>query len=111
MKLQRLRALRALMETGSVTKAADAMSLTQPAVSRLISGLEADIGFALFVREQGRLLPTSEGEIFFQRVEHALAGVDDLSRIASEIGSYREGSIVLLCTPQAGYTVFPVAIG
>jgi DNA-binding transcriptional LysR family regulator len=111
MKLQRLRALRAIMKTGSVTRAADAMNLTQPAVSRLIGGLEEDVGFALFVREQGRLLPTSEGELFFQRVEHVLAGVDDLARIAQEIGSHRQGSLVLLCTPQAGYTIFPEAIG
>jgi DNA-binding transcriptional LysR family regulator len=110
MKLQRLRASRAIMKTGSVTRAADAMNLTQPAVSRLISGLEEDVGFVLFARGQGRLLPTSEGELFFQRVEHVLAGVDDLARIAQGIGSHQQGSLVLLCTPQAGNTIFPIAI-
>ncbi|MBR0646350.1 LysR family transcriptional regulator [Plastoroseomonas hellenica] len=110
MKLQNLRALRALMRTGSVTKAAGAIGLTQPAVSRLISTLEEEVGFSLFAREQGRLLPTRQAELFYRRVERVLDGVDDLSRVAREIASHREGSLVLLCTPQAGYTVFPEAI-
>lgn len=110
MNMQRLKALRAVMVTGSVTEAANLLSLSQPAVSRLISALEAEIGFDLFVREYGRLLPTDEGKLFFTRAERVLSGIDELSAIAKDIRYYRDGELRLLCTPQAGYTIFPQAI-
>lgn len=110
MNLQRLKALRAVMTTGSVTEAANVLGLTQPAVSRLISALEAEVGFDLFVREYGRLQPTDEGKLFFQRAERVLSGIDELSDIARDIRFYRDGELRLLCTPQAGYTIFPLAI-
>lgn len=111
MNLQRLRAFAATMQLGSVTKAADSLHLSQPAVSRLLGALETEIGFRLFVRERGRLLPTSEGHRFFAKCEIALGGIDGLTSVAREIGAYRDGTLTILCTPQSGYTVFPEVVG
>ena len=45
MRLNRLQALRAVLETGSVTEASRRVHRTQPQISRLISALEEEVGF------------------------------------------------------------------
>jgi hypothetical protein len=49
MNMQRLRAFQAIMRTGSVTSAAKDLTLTQPAVSKLLKALELEVGFPLFL--------------------------------------------------------------
>ena len=61
-----MKTLLAVVEQGSFTRAADALSLTQPAVSHHISQLEDELGAPLFVRDRGRLKLTPEGEIAVQ---------------------------------------------
>jgi DNA-binding transcriptional LysR family regulator len=59
----KMKTLLAVVEQGSFTRAAEALSLTQPAVSHHISQLEDELGVPLFVRDRGRLKLTPEGEI------------------------------------------------
>lgn len=63
--LRQVEAFRAVMQSGSITAAAELMSVTQPAVSRLIKYFESRIGFALFTREKGRIRPTAEAFSLF----------------------------------------------
>jgi len=107
MKLAPLRAFVAIMRTGSVTAAADSLGMSQPAVSRMLAGLEDEIGFRLFFREHGRLTPTNEGRRFLEKCEAALSDIDGLKQAAKEIAAYRDGILTILCTPQSGYTIFP----
>ena len=55
MRYRQLEAFRAVMLAGSMTQAAEMLSISQPAVSRLIACLEQDLDFALFRRRRGRL--------------------------------------------------------
>ena len=59
----KLETLLAVYEEKSYTKAANKLSLTQPAVSSQISMLEQQLGCTLCVRAKGQLVFTSEGEI------------------------------------------------
>ena len=59
----KVRTLLAVVETGSFTKAAGVLSLTQPAVSHHISQLEQELGIRIFLRKKGQLTLTKEGEI------------------------------------------------
>ena len=58
----KLETLLTVYETGSFTKAAERLSLTQPAVSHHIRQLEQELGVHLFLRGEGGIKPTSEGE-------------------------------------------------
>ena len=58
----KLETLLTVYETGSFTKAAERLSLTQPAVSHHIRQLEQELGVHLFLRGEGGMKPTSEGE-------------------------------------------------
>lgn len=53
----------ALAEKRNFTKAAETLSLTQPAVSHHIRQLEEELGTRLFVRGKNEILPTAQGEI------------------------------------------------
>lgn len=59
----RLQTLLKVSETRNFTKAAEQLSLTQPAVSQHIRQLEQELGTSLFVRGEGALKITTEGEI------------------------------------------------
>lgn len=59
----RLNTLLKVYETGSYSRAAEALSLTQPAVSQHIHHLEEELGIKLFRRADGGMKLTSEGEI------------------------------------------------
>lgn len=59
----KLETLLAVAEEKSFTKAAERLSLTQPAVSHHISQLEKELGAKLVIRKNGGLLLTGEGEI------------------------------------------------
>lgn len=59
---QKLKTLLAVSEMKNFTKAAESLSLTQPAVSHHISALEHDLGCRLFIRGKGELKLTPEGE-------------------------------------------------
>ena len=59
----KMETLLAVAEQRNFTKAAQILSLTQPAVSHHIAQLEKEFGVPLFLRKKGDLIPTAEGEI------------------------------------------------
>src|SRR5581483_6474224 len=83
--LRHLQTFRVLMHSQSVTEAARQLNVTQPAVSKAIAMLEADLGTKLFRRVRGRLYPSagatrflSEVEQLFTQLEAVAAGIEDL---------------------------------
>jgi DNA-binding transcriptional LysR family regulator len=85
MNLKRLQGFHAVIESGSVTNAAQRLHMTQPALSRIIRDLEEELGLALFIRQHQRLVPTAEARVFFREAERALAAVDQIVDIARDI--------------------------
>lgn len=69
-------ALRALMESGTTSKAAVRLGLSQSAVSRSISSLESRLGRLLFERDGGRLRPTSEATQLNKRLDPLFEALD-----------------------------------
>lgn len=70
--LRCLRALAAVTERGSVLAAAEALNLSQPAVSRAIRDLEKALGLTLFERHHGGMLCTEAGELVAHRCRRVL---------------------------------------
>lgn len=98
--LRQIEAFRAVMVTGTVTQAAKILEVSQPAVSRMISYLEYEIGFKLFNRANRQLIPTDEGRAFYDDVERAFVGLDQLTKGADAIRDYRRGQIRLITIPS-----------
>lgn len=107
---RQLEAFRAMIETGSVTEAANRIAVTQPAASRLLADLEHNVGFALFVREKKRLTPTPEALALFEEVEKSFIGLDQIGEAAREIGSYRRGALHICGMPALSLGFLPKVI-
>ena len=73
MDWDKLRIFHAVVQAGSFTRAGRALSLSQSAVSRQISTLEADLGVSLFHRHARGLVLTEQGEDFHRTVEEMAA--------------------------------------
>ncbi|KLN61603.1 hypothetical protein WH96_04455 [Kiloniella spongiae] len=74
--LKSLEAFAVVMESGSITKAANELGVTQPSVSQHIQRLENIFETDLFIRRNGRVFPTERAKILFEDVEELLSGVD-----------------------------------
>lgn len=105
--LRALRAFRSIVRTGTVTAAGRELGLTQPATSRLLAQLERDIGFELFHRDRGRLVPTSDALLLFEEVELALGSVDHVHELVENIGRFRIGRLRLVAPPSFSEGVLP----
>lgn len=70
---QKLISFMKIVDTNSFTKAADALALTQPAVSQHIHNLEEELGVRLFIRNHNQLRLTANGEIVDKYARRLLA--------------------------------------
>jgi DNA-binding transcriptional LysR family regulator len=83
MNIRHVEIFRAVITNGTASRAAEVLRISQPAVSKAIQELERYIGFDLFHRIKGRIVPTSEAQLFFKEVEQSFAGMDYLRNAAS----------------------------
>ncbi|WP_170288376.1 LysR substrate-binding domain-containing protein [Marilutibacter maris] len=103
MKLDSIRSLEAfreIIQRGSATAAAQSLGLSQPAVSRLLGQLEEQLGFALFHRSKGRLLPTAQALMLFEEVDLALQGLDRVAALARDIHDSNAGHLRIVAPPS-----------
>lgn len=88
---RQVEAFRAVMLTGSMTGAAEHMHISQPAISRLIRDLEAEVAMNLFERKGSRLLPRESALLLFREVERFYVGLDQIGRAAYDIRLMKGG--------------------
>jgi DNA-binding transcriptional LysR family regulator len=91
-----LLALDAVVRHGSVTAAANELSLTQSTVSRLILALEEQLGRQLFVRERRRLIPSAAALNFQREIARAL---DMIHRSSMSVVANPDGGTLSLAVP------------
>ena len=96
MDLRTLRCFVAVADTGTVTAAAQALSIGQPAVSRQVQQLEREIKVDLFNREDGRLRLTSAGRVLLPVARAALRRTEDVSRVARDLAAGRLDEVRIL---------------
>lgn len=104
---RQLEAFRAIMERGTVTAAAERLGVSQPAVSKILAGLEAEIGYPLFTRIKQRLAPTSEARLLAAEVARLYHGLEEVSEVARGIRDREVGDLFIYSTPALGRTVLP----
>ncbi len=103
--LRQIEAFRAIMVTGSVTQAANMLFVSQSAVSRILAELELQVGFKLFTRANRQLFPTNEGQAFFEEVERAFVGLEQLNSAAISIRDCQHGRLRLITIPSLTSTL------
>jgi DNA-binding transcriptional LysR family regulator len=95
-----LEAFRETMRSGSATAAARKLGISQPAISRLLTQCEEQVGFDVFHRENGRLIPTPEASILLEAVDSALNGLGRVAQMAENISAFRVGELRIVAPPS-----------
>ncbi|WP_108660032.1 LysR substrate-binding domain-containing protein [Acuticoccus kandeliae] len=107
MNVRHVEAFRAVMLTGSVTRGAEVLNISQPAMSQLIRAMEAACGLTLFERHGNRLSPTREAEILFGEVERLYVSVESIGRVASDLRAQRWGNLNIAAFPAMANRFLP----
>lgn len=110
LRIRQLEALMAVTTNGSVTAAASDLGISQPAVSRLLSDLEKSIGFQLFDRREGRLIPTQEVRYLQPSVERVLELMKQISDVSQDITQRKAGHIRVACLPGFATSHLPSVV-
>lgn len=110
MDLRQLEAFAAVMSTGSVTAAGRLLGRSQPVITRLIQELEAEVGYALFVRNGPRVTPTDQGFLLYDDVERALVVLKQIRERAQEIARGDERPLRLAATSALATGLLPTAL-
>lgn len=100
---------RALMTTGSVTKAAGLLYTSQPTVSRELARFEQIIGSVLFERIQGRLRPTVAALTLFDEVKRSYIGLERVVSTANALRENQGGQLSLITLPVFAHSLLPQA--
>lgn len=110
MRLRHIEIFHAIYTTGSITNAAKMLHVSQPSVSKVLSHAEMQLGFNLFERVKGRLIPTDEAEMLFDEVDRIYQQMRSIKNTAENIKKSEYGSINLSLTPALGFDCVPAAI-
>jgi len=104
--LRQLQYFISVAEEGTVSGAAQQLSISQSAVTDAIKDLESDLGVTLFERHRRGLSITHKGHQFYRHATRILAGVSDARRSFGEAEAQTQGSLQLGVTSLvAGYVL------
>ena len=95
LELQQLRQVVALAEHGSFVRAAAALHISQPALSRSIQNLERRFGSSLFLRSAAGVVPTDLGRLYIERARDLLRMADELEGEAIGHAAMRTGRVAV----------------
>ncbi|RAI02040.1 LysR family transcriptional regulator [Acuticoccus sediminis] len=107
--LRELEVLRALVEAGKTTVAAQRLGLSQPAVSRALASLENQLGRRLFARTGGRLTPTQDALAIADELGPVFAALARIENRAADVPSH-EGTLRIAAPPTIAHRFLPSRI-
>ena len=95
------------VELKSITRAAEALGVTQSAVSHMISSLEGELGFALLRRGRSGAFVTAEGERVLPAIRGIMASREQLEQVAADIRGLDSGTVRIGTFTSAGVHWLP----
>ncbi len=107
MKLRHLEIFYAVMTCGSLSRAAESLNISQPAASKALKNAELKLGFKLFQRVRGKLLPSSEALTLFEKAQSIYQDLDNLRLLADNLARDPRAKITLGCLPSLGLSLVP----
>src|SRR3712207_2791508 len=108
--VKRLRILREVSQRGSFSAAADALYLSQSAVSQQIATLEREVGMKLLDRTREGPKLTDAGRVLVSHADAAIARLEEAERELAAIAGLEGGELRLASFPSASATVLTEAV-
>lgn len=110
MEIRVLKYFLTVVREGGINRAAEALHITQPTLSRQLSQLEEEVGVQLFHRGSRKITLTDEGMLLRRRAEEILSLVDRTEKELAWQEELIEGRIVIGCGELAAMQVLPEII-
>ncbi|HAT1604499.1 LysR family transcriptional regulator [Raoultella planticola] len=107
MKLRHLEIFHAVMTCGTLSRAAESLNISQPAASKALKNAEQKLGFKLFQRVRGKLLPSSEALMLFEKAQNIYHDLDNLRLLADNLARDPRAKMSLGCLPSLGLSLVP----
>ncbi len=107
LRFRQLQAFHAIIETGTVTGAAEYLGISQPAVSNLLAQLERHTRFRLFERSRGRLIATPEAGVLFAEVDTVVRGLDHVNQAVVDLQNKQAGQLQVASQHSTSFGFMP----
>ena len=108
--LRHLEVFRVVMDKGSVTDAAQALNVTQPAVSKVLAQLQSAFGFSLFGRLHGRLHPTGDARRLYVETSSLFDQVTLFEERVMGLRQGLEGNLAVSAIPTLATSIVALTI-
>ena len=108
--LKSLIVFKTLFESGTATRAARELGITQSGVSRSLAQLEENIGMALFMRHKNRLIALPEAEELYQEIMELMGNLDEMKHTIVALREFGASRMRLVSAPALGFAYIPQVI-
>jgi len=110
MNFRQLEVFEAVMRTGSLSAAARALGVSQPAVSKSLRLTEQSAGLVLFRRTRGRLYPSPEAEALLPEVLRMREEMRGVSTLIQQLREGNAGSLTIACVASVAQSLVTPAL-
>jgi len=110
MRARQLEVFRTVMRCGTLTSAARLLNVSQPALSQILLHTEDELGFKLFDRSKGRLIPTPEAEELFPEANRLFEDLENLRHAARDLKRGKLGTVRLAASAPPSLAIVPSAL-
>ncbi len=110
MRLRQIRDFVAVVESGSIRAAARKLGVSQPAITKSVRSLEAELHSRLFQRTPHGIVPTPSGRAFFARARVAQTELRKAEEEVRQLGGESTGSVAFGVGPVATILIVPEAV-
>ena len=95
-----------IAEENNITRAAEKLFITQPALNQQLLKLERELGTQLFYRSRTDWRPTEAGMVYLENAKKMLLIKQDTYRIINDMTAQKQGSLSVGLTPGRGISMF-----
>lgn len=110
MRLRQIEVFHAVYANRSISAAARALNVSQPAVSKVLRHTESQLGIRLFDLVRGRLAATDEAHALFREVDEVFNRISSLQITARNLRNSGAGHLRIGVVPSLGLEIAPAAI-
>lgn len=110
MDMTRLKYFIAIVEEGSISKAATLLNMTQPPLSMSVKKFEEELGFDLFKRIGKKMTLTAPGKIIYEQGKELIHSSNAIIKEAKEQEEGQTGHITIGCSTVANLTIIPLVM-
>jgi len=105
-----IEAFQAAMMNNGISAGADALGISQPAMSRLIADLQKAVGFLLFAKSGRSVKPTDEAHALMAKVQQSFLGLEQIVDFSTQLRMQKLGHLSICAVPSIGHSLMPAVV-